>query len=103
MQEALRGAEMVGTDCHWGLEAGIITSSDVPFSGPSPGPQELTISSGGDTEQQDGELDHPCILQWHNLEGKGLVQATKQGGNTIEKVKQVSGIPDCPSVPLTPH
>lgn len=43
----------------WG--AGIIAGSDMPFSGPLPGPLELTASSGGDTEYLDGEPDHSGI------------------------------------------
>lgn len=64
---------MVGTDCRWGPEAGIISGSDLPFSG-----LHLYFTTGcqADTEHGDGELDHLQIGQlWKLKEGKGLVHS----------------------------
>lgn len=69
---------MVGTDCCWGPEAGIIAGSDVPFPGPSPVPLELPsaleqalstrmehqerqiilVFTAGATKREEGA--HPC-------------------------------------------
>lgn len=60
------GAEMVGTDCRWGPEAGIISGSDLPFSGLH---LYFTIGCQADTEHGDGELDHLQIVETKRGEG----------------------------------
>lgn len=86
---------MVGTDCHWGPEAGISQAQTCHSQGPSPIPLECTIKPGADLEHQGGELHHPLYFTAGEAEtGKGLSMATKQGGsNGTEMVKPFSGIP----------
>lgn len=64
---------MVGTDCSWGPEAGIIPGSDVPFSGP-PLYSLRTPSALGQTLSTRMRTRYPLDLQLGKLrEGKGLV------------------------------